>query len=728
MLTFFNHLTAIAATFFRYYRHWLTGLVAVVIIVLGITALRPLIFMQVLELKTLDARFGLNHLPQKANDVVLIHIDDNSLKFFGDNGVSWPWPRTFYAHALNYLSKSGAKAVMFDLLFYQPDLDRSESDGTETDKIFADAISKNGAVVLGSQLSQDPVGFDYDLKSIGKILPASDAFQKSVYRSILAPVPALTQAAASLGIVNITADPDGIIRKVPLIYGFKDLLLPQMALAGLMAAGHPLKAYHRDQGFLELGDIKAPVDDEGYYHIFWYGHQSLCEAVDCVPFSAVIQSASAELTGEPPVLNGEKFKDKLVIIGATAAGLNDLRPTPAKELSPGMEIWATILLNFIHRDFFWPVPWIWDFVGSVLVSYAAFLILTRFSGLTAHAITLCLPLLIGLESLYFWWYHRLAVSLVMPLAGFLGTYCYTTAMGYLVEGRSRRQISRAMSRYLHPDLVKIIAKDPDRIEMGGREVDATVLFSDIYNFTTLSENFTPQELVSHLNHYFSDLSRFVLDHSGMLDKYTGDGIMALFGAPLPHDDHAFLACRAALDHRNFSRKLQEKPQADVSDKLHQGTRIGLHSGKIVAGNIGSTRRMDYTAIGDTVNLAARLEGVNKIYKTRIIISEACYQVVKNAFICRELDYLRVKGKKNPTRIYELIDERDEKSHYDWIEIYERALKIYRRGNFDAAAEIFARLAEGTVGDSASAAMLERCRYLKAHPPQKWDGILTLEVK
>jgi adenylate cyclase len=204
--------------------------------------------------------------------------------------------------------------------------------------------------------------------------------------------------------------------------------------------------------------------------------------------------------------------------------------------------------------------------------------------------------------------------------------------------------------------------------------------------------------------------------------------MALFGAPLPRSDHAFLACRAALAHRHFSRRLAEKADPEISDKFHQGTRIGLHSGKIVAGNIGSERRMDYTAIGDTVNLAARLEGVNKIYKTQIILSESCYRIVKEEFVCRELDYLRVKGKKKPTRIYELIDEAAAKIDRPWIKVYERGLEVYRRGDFENAAEIFASLANGTTADSASAVMLERCHYLKAHPPETWDGILTLEVK
>lgn len=727
-MNFYDHLTFALSFFFRHYKHWFTGLITAVLITSILVTLRPLSFMQVLEAKTLDARFGLNRPPEDAKDVVMIGIDDASLKFFGDNGISWPWPRSFYAHVVDYLTRCGARAVLFDLLFYQPDLDRSESDGRETDNIFAQSIANNGHVVLGAQLSEDTLGFEADLTSSALPFANPQSALSPIYRSILAPVGPLAQAASSLGIVNIAADPDGIIRKAPLVYSFKGLVLPQITIAGFTSSGHQVGRYMPREGYLEMGDLKIPVDRDGYYHVYWYGRESICNTLECVSFAAVIQSASADVAGEQPALERKLFKDKFVVIGATAAGLMDLKPTPAQAISPGMEIWATILLNFIHGDFFHSAHWLLDILRTIFMSYAVFWLLTRFSGLRAHIMTICLPLLCVGESIYFWRYHNLAVSLTLPLFGFIVAYSQTAAMGYIIEGRSKRQISRAMSRYLHPDLVKIIADDPDRVEMGGSEIDATVLFSDIYNFTTISENFTPHELVTYLNHYFSDLSGFVLDHGGMLDKYTGDGIMALFGAPLPRDDHALLACRAALAHRNFSRRLSEKAHPEVSDKFHQGTRIGLHSGKIVAGNIGSTRRMDYTAIGDTVNLAARLEGVNKIYKTQIIISESCYQRVRQEFICRELDYLRVKGKKEPTRIFELIDEAPSKINYAWIKRYEQALEIYRQGDFTGAAELFAVLADGVTTDSASAVMLERCRYLSAHPPESWDGILTLEVK
>jgi adenylate cyclase len=318
----------------------------------------------------------------------------------------------------------------------------------------------------------------------------------------------------------------------------------------------------------------------------------------------------------------------------------------------------------------------------------------------------------------------------MPICGLIVSYLTHTSLGYFIEGQAKRKISKAMSRYLHPDLVQQIALAPEQVKMGGQEVEATVMFSDIYDFTTISENFTPHELVAHLNSYFSDISGFILDHGGMLDKYTGDGIMAIFGAPLPRDNHALLACRAALAHKDFSIKLESGNHLSVADQFHSRTRLGIHSGKIVAGNIGSSRRMDYTAIGDTVNLSARLEGVNKIYKTKIIISNATFRLIKDEFICRELDFLTVKGKKTPTRIYELIAYRDhgDNDRYQWIEKYHEALDIYRQGNWENAGKLFEALAQKRDNDPPSLVMAERCKYLIENPPAHWDGILKLEVK
>ncbi|MGD2030783.1 MAG: adenylate/guanylate cyclase domain-containing protein, partial [Desulfobacterales bacterium] len=462
----------------------------------------------------------------------------------------------------------------------------------------------------------------------------------------------------------------------------------------------------------------------------WYGRQSICQFIDCVPFYAVIQSATAVQSGVTPPLLPKIFKDKFVIIGVTAAGLMDLKSTPVSDIQPGMEIWATILLNLIGNDFVKHSGLSLNLFRVMIVSFVVFLIITRLPGIASHVLVLLVTVLVGVETFCAWRWYRLALSFTMPISSVIVSYLTHTSLCYFIEGQAKRKISKAMARYLHPDLVQQIARDPEQVKMGGQEVQATVMFSDIYNFTTISENFSPHELVAHLNSYFSDISSFILDHNGMLDKYTGDGIMAIFGAPLPRDDHALLACRAALAHKNFSSQLSTENQLSVADQFHRRTRLGIHSGNIVAGNIGSSRRMDYTAIGDTVNLSARLEGVNKIYKTRVILSEASFKMIKNEFLCRELDFLRVKGKKTPTRIYELIANREiaDYGRYQWIEKYHEALDAYRQGNWKKAGALFEALAHGTHPDPASLVMLERCSYLTKNPPRDWDGIIKLEVK
>ncbi len=342
-----------------------------------------------------------------------------------------------------------------------------------------------------------------------------------------------------------------------------------------------------------------------------------------------------------------------------------------------------------------------------------------------------IPLYIFGSAIYLWTEHRILVNLTMPFVGFVLAHLYITTISYLMEGRSKREIRKVFIRYLHPDVIDNLLEDPNSVKVGGDEVHATVLFSDIYNFTDFSEGRKAVDLVKFLNEYFEKLTQIILEHNGLLDKYTGDGIMALFGVPIPREDHAILACNAAISHHNFSlHLLKNSNNLSSAGHFHINTRIGLNSGSIVVGNIGSKRRMDYTAIGDNVNLASRLESVNKIYKTNIIISHSTYELISEYFVCRELDCLRVKGKKEPTKIYELLDERGAElsNNYDWIEQYHTALSLYQKGDWNKAIKLFKELAQGPQKDNPSKVMLDRCIELKKNPPEKWNGILTLDIK
>lgn len=729
-MIFQNLFTRFGSFFSKYYKKWYSGFVFAFLITILVVLLLRFSFMQILEAKTLDARFSIIAPPETASqNIIMVGIDDSSLKYFADNGVSWPWPRDFYAYLLGYLTESGAKSVIFDLLFYQPDIDRSESDSTATDKAFADAIRENGTVILASQLIRESTGSPFDPSRFYLDLNKKVDVTSNQFNGILAPIEPLRDSAHHLGIVNVEPDSDGIIRRVPLVYPFKSGFLPQLAVSTFLSSQNPVPIRLTSK-YLDLGGTHIPLDNNGNYLIHWYGGQTACQFIKCVPASTVIQSASAKQEGVTPQLLPDLFKNKFVIIGVTAGGLMDLKSTPVSDIQSGMEIWATILLNLIRNDFVRHSSLFLNALHVMMVAFLVFLLISQIHGVASHILVLFTAVIIGAETFCAWRFYRLALNFTMPMSGLIASYLTHTSIGYFIESQAKRKISKAMARYLHPDIVQQISLAPEQVKMGGQEVEATVMFSDIYDFTTISESFTPHELVAHLNSYFSDISSFILDHGGMLDKYTGDGIMAIFGAPLPRNDHAILACRAAVAHRDFSINLKSGNRLSVADQFHSRTRLGIHSGKIVAGNIGSSRRMDYTAIGDTVNLSARLEGVNKIYKTRIIISDGTFKLIKNEFICRELDFLRVKGKKTPTRIYELIThgKYGKNDRYQWIEKYHEALDAYRQGNWEKAASLFEVLAEGKHSDPASIVMAERCRYLIENPPAHWDGILKLEVK
>jgi adenylate cyclase len=669
--------------------------------------------MQETELKLLDYRFRLDPIPERADtSIVLVAIDDFSLDFFSENGISWPWPRSFYCYAVDYFTSAGARSVIFDMQFYEPDIDREETYAEETDGMFADAIENSGCIYLGSQLLLDST-FVHPYVS-NSTIPIDDNFEPEItFSGIRAPIDPFITTARSIGIINAVPDNDGVIRRSPLLFKLNEMILPQMAFKVWLDQIENDKKIQTSNRELRIGNYMIPLDGNGKYLVNWYGRN----AFTTYSFRAVISSASAVLNGQPPVLSPVIFKDKHIIIGATAAGLYDLKTNPYSKVMPGMDIWATALGNFVNKDFINILPpWI-NFVFTLLVIFCIFFLVTNLKPKKANILVLLvLVLLVGINLIL--WKTNISYLLVNMIS-------------YLLEGRSKREIRRIFTRYLNKEVIQQLEEDPQQVKLGGEEIEATVLYTDIYDFTSLSEKKTPSELVESLNDYFEKLIEFVFKFNGLLDKYTGDGIMALFGAPIPRDDHAILACRTAYAHKKFREDLMRKEKLTPDEKLHLKTRIGMNSGLLVAGNIGSEKRMDYTAIGDTVNLASRLEGVNKIYQTNIVLSESTYNLVKEEFLCRELDSLRVKGKKEPTKIFELIDvfaELETKKKPDWIQQYEEALNIYRKGDWQEAGNILMELAREPFNDKASQVLLTRCKYLLEFPPRKWDGILTLEVK
>lgn len=692
------------------YKKWYFLLIISLLLTILVSYLSFNSFFEDLEMKMLDYRFQLDPRPEKADtNVVIIAIDDSSLDFFSNNGISWPWPRSFYGHVVNYLTQAGARSLIFDMQFYEKDIEREETTAKKTDGFFAKKIRESGEVYLGTQLLKDPTEIPSEIAEIS-IKPK----QKKIlsFRGIKAPIEPFLESARSIGVINTSPDNDGLIRRIGMFYKLNDHILPQIAYRVWM------DQYKKSQ------EVKIPLDENGNYLLNWYGKKSFT----VYPFRALISSASAYMNDDKPILALERFRDKHVIFGATAAGLYDLKSNSYSKIMPGMVIWATALSNYINQDFVTITDFWINFIITLTIVFFILYFISNLLPQRAHVFVFFLLIFILSYNFSLWKIYRIQLNFTMQIFGFILSYLFINTMSYFLAGRSRREIRRIFTRYLHKDVIEQLEKNPNIVQLGGEEIDATILYTDIYNFTTLSENKTPSQLIKDLNEYFRNLIKYIFRYKGLLDKYTGDGIMALFGAPIERKDHAMLACRAAFAHKKLREELEKRSQLTSIENLHLKTRIGINSGRIVAGNLGGEKRMDYTAIGDAVNLAARLEGVNKIYKTNIIISESTYEKVKAEFICRELDYLRVKGKKQPTKIFELMDKKSaDASKYEWIEFYRQAVELYRAGKWKQAGKSFKKLAEEQ-NDTASKVMMERCNYLMKSPPENWEGILKLDVK
>ncbi|HOH46254.1 MAG TPA: adenylate/guanylate cyclase domain-containing protein [Candidatus Cloacimonadota bacterium] len=705
----------------HYKSFWLLGGLAL-IIAGGVHCVSLWPFLRELEAKSLDLRFRLDPHPQKASpDILLIAIDDGSLAFAREElGQGWPWPREFYAVVTDYLQRAGAAATIFDLSYEEADFQRGDIDSEVSDQNFASALQRSPHSVLPLTFTF----YDGPTDSLGAVLPLEglDALPVQNWPGLKLPYRDFAASAAGFGGINLLSTDEATVRKVPLLYRWNNRTYPNLALAGLLASNreHPLK--QDISGYLQ----KLHPDPDGELHLNWYGKGGAEGTFRYIPFSQLLASAVQNSRGEAPTITPETFRDKYVIIGSAASGMLDLKASPYDWGLPGMEIWATALSNLLQEDYLrFPSGWI----GFLLLFLLSFLVLTSVARLRAGfspLVVLGLLLLFSLVTYQVFREQRLVLDYSSMLLVWVVSWIGILTLSYIMEGRTKQELKQIFDSYLHPDLVDELMKNPQLTELGGKSYHATVVFSDIYNFTTYSEKKEPPQLVNELNDYFRSFTNSILDHNGLLDKYTGDGLMAIFGVPVERNDHALWACRAALSHRDFCRPFRDKDNSELtaSQYFHLNTRLGICTGKLVAGNIGSKRRMEYTGIGDTVNLASRLEGVNKIFRTNIIISESTYLMVKDQMLCRELDLIKVKGKSIPTRIYELLAERgaSRMPDYSWLQIYADGLELYRKGLWAEAIEQFEQLEK----DNPSRRMLLRCQRLLQEPPLKWDRIYPWE--
>jgi len=742
----------------------ITTLVILVLFFIGVS------FLEMVELKTYDLRFISRGVIKPESAIVTAVIDEKSL----DEQGRWPWPRARIAAIVDALDRDGARVIAFDVGFIEPDENNTirllddiderlreyrvenpdfakfitlKRQSADNDRILAQSIEKAGAdVILGHFFYMSKEAIDYEISSEEiqrriRLISASEYpsvyFQdKSMgvdpFKEAYAPEPnveALHKAAESCGFFNMEPDiHDGIVRTMPLIYkcGLKKGAKYPYSPLSIQAVWHYLDRpqlrvlveSHRVLG-IEMGDRFIPTDEMGYMRINFLGPERT------FPYYSLTDILNDRV---PP----GTFKDKIVIIGATAIGLGDIRYTPFSSSGeyPGLEIHATVIDNILKRNHISKpnLSTIYDVLTIIVLGLLTGLIVPRLSAVKSILAAAGLFILYILVSRWLFTDFGLWVNMVYPLLTVVLVYTSLTVYRYLTEQRERKKIRGAFSYYVSSSVVNEMLKDPSKLKLGGDKKELSVLFSDIRGFTTISEGMTPEELVHILNEYLTVMTDVVFKYDGTLDKYIGDALMAIYGAPLDQTDHARRACDSALDMMDGLKALNEKWMQEGKKPLDIG--IGINTGMMMVGNMGSDQRFDYTVMGDAVNLGSRLEGANKAYKTHILISDSTYQQVKDHFICMELDSVRVKGKKLPVRIFELISRKDlPLRDMKAVEEFHHGLLLYKNQQWDEAIKVFKNINQMDQTLYAAKLYVERCRDLKQNPPGPgWDGVFTMTTK
>ena len=698
----------------------------------GITALILIVVLllfnlfESLELKTLDARFRIFSKPETASkNIVFAVIDDKSIQSLEKQNMYWPWSRDVYAELVGYFKRGGAKAVMFDILFPSPDIDRVSSNGEDNDKNFADSMKSAQNVLLGLQLKEDIAPSNYPMNNSVEFSFPHDAVSSKIFSSSIAPYPLFQSSAKNIGVVNYHSDDDGICRRLPLLSYYNRTTFPHLGFTAFLFNKHPSITFEKEKKTLKVENQEIPLDNEGNFLIWWYGKGGIDGCFKYYSIQSLIHSAIQEKRSHQPIVPSDSFKDKYVIVGSNASALLDFRTTPftQEEPYPGMEIYATMLSNLLQKDFLR----IGNKTISILAIFA-FCFLVAFAMFYVHRVIYTISLVIILSiawvgiSCYFFSSEKIWIELAAPLCSILCSFAISATWSYSTEGKARKQLRSMFHRYVDATVVEQLEAHPEKLELGGVETEAVVFFSDIEQFTIVSEQLQPKDVVKHLNEYFSLSVDVLLKHNAFLDKYYGDAVMAMFGVPIQNNNDAHYACLASLE---IIQSLKSQPM------VFNRARIGLHSGKMLVGNIGSVKRTEYTAIGDTVNVASRLESVNKIYGTSIIISEQVYSKVHNDMICRELDIVTLKGKGTATRIFELLCTKKlcPQETTTLVQQFGLALQQYRNKSFVEAKNSFSQLLKQFPDDNPAKVFINRCNnFISSPPPQEWNGVYDLESK
>jgi adenylate cyclase len=635
---------------------------------------------RLIDMKAYDIYSCIRGSVPPPENVVVVGIDEESFSMIKR---PWPWPRSLHGKLIRSLRRSGARAIIMHIIFSDPSIPRE-------DKSLAEAIREYGNIVLAA-----------DVEVVKT--------EKFAQRVLVLPLEEFLNAGALFGVSSISVDADNVVRRI--FWGTPEA--PSSEVSALRMLGIP-----------------RTMDERRMIHF-----PGPAYPIPYVPYYKALRPDT--------YLPDGFFKGKIVLVGkysrpareSAATFRNKYRlhlqpPGPLRgvdmfatpfyimdsRLTPGIEIHANLLASLMRDDFLKPLRAMESVILIILLSFLITFLNRNWSPFKSISLNIVSIAWYLLSSYLLLTHYSLVLPFTAPLIAIVISFVSSGVISYVGVERKRRYLREAFSHYLSPQVARKVLEDPERLRLGGQRVCATVLFSDLAGFTEISERIGPEEVVSILTRNTTEMTKIIFKYNGTLDKFIGDAIMAVWGTPAEDEDQAYHACLTALEMQKMMKRLAEGihiPEYRLS------MRIGVNTGFVMAGNMGSEERFDFTVIGDHVNIASRLENLNKVYGTEIIISESTQAKIGERLAVRELDAVRVRGKKQEIRIYELIDE----ERCFLIEPFERGLSLYREGQFDAAREKFQEALEINPEDKPSQLFIERCEHLIDFPPQGgWSGI------
>lgn len=661
-----------------------------------------------IDFKLRDSMFLYRGELAQSNSIIIIDIDEKSLKEFGQ----WPWSRDKLAQIVTNLNLSKVAAIGMDIVFAEEDRtspSRVASFSANYDEMFAKAIA-DAPVILGYSFDLNNNAFSSkEPPSIPAIFiensktAQNDFLLKASGTTINIPV--IQDSAYSSGFFNIMPDDDGILRSVPLFISYDDMLYPSLALELLRVLKDVSKVTinYNQSGLdsIDLGDVKIPTDRYGRVFINYRGGERSFKY-----FSAIdIYNNN---------FNKEDIEGKIAILGTSAAGLFDLRSTPFDTVFAGVEVHANVIDNILRGDFLQKASWS-DGVNITLVIALSFLTILL---ITLTPFWLNIPIFILLVASFLTLNYQLLfnsgyiINIIYPLFTIIVGFIIAMAMDYFYNIQKQKAIKAKFASKVSKSVMDDILKNMDSNSFSVKTKEITIFFSDIRGFTSISEKLTPTKLIKYLNQYMDPMSKIIIKHNGTIDKYIGDAIMAYWNAPLDVANHADEALHSAIEQLYELKNINQELQGQNLPPISIG--IGLNSGEVIVGEMGSTLRSDYTVIGDTINLGSRVESLCKFYGSQIIITEFTKELLKDSYIFRFLDLVMVKGKQNAIKIYEVLLE----PHKD-LPLYHQAIDLYHNSHFKQALDILTTLDENV---KVHQIYISRCSEFIQTPPKNFNGV------